>query len=101
MKKLIITIALTLLATGSAFAEERQAQIEVSGLWCASCSYIAGEALQKSESVQIVSFEEHESGESGVYTITFDDSLASLDDIVAQPAAYGYRAKLIEDASSK
>lgn len=99
MRKTLIALGLTLMTAGIAFAEERQVRIEVSGLWCPSCSYIAGEALQKSVSVEIVEFEEYESGESGVYTITFDDALANIDEIVAQPAAYGYSAVLLEDAS--
>lgn len=99
MRKILLAFGLTLMAAGIASAEERQARIEVSGLWCPSCSYIVGEALQKSASVEIVAFEEHESGESGVYTITFDDELADIDEIVAQPEAYGYSAVLLEDAS--
>ena len=87
------------MTAGMASAEERQARIEVSGLWCPSCSYIVGEALQKSQSVEIVEFEGNDSGDAGVYTITFDDALTTLDEIVAQPAAYGYSAVLLEDAS--
>ncbi len=98
MRKTLLAFGLTLMTAGIASAEERQARIEVSGLWCPSCSYIVGEALQKSASVEIVAFEEHESGESGVYTITFDDALTNIDEIVAQPAAYGYSAVLLEDA---
>lgn len=99
MRKTLITFGTALLLAGAAQAEERQARIEVSGLWCPSCSYIVGEAFQKSASVEIVDFEGHESGESGVYTITFDDALTNIDEIVAQPAAYGYSAVLLEDAS--
>lgn len=100
MRKSILAFGLMLLAAGAAFAEERQARIEVSGLWCPSCSYIVGEAFQKSPSVEIVSFEEHEDGESGVYTIAFDDALTALEDIVAQPTAYGYTAVLLNDPSN-
>lgn len=99
MRKTLIALSLTLLAAGAASAEERQARIEVSGLWCPSCSYIVGEALQKSASVEIVEFDEYDSGDSGVYTITFDDALTNIDEIVAQPATYGYSAVLLEDAS--
>ncbi len=99
MRKTLVTIGTALLLAGATSAEERQARIEVSGLWCPSCSYIVGEAFQKSASVEIVAFAGHESGESGIYTITFDDALTSIDQIVAQPSAYGYTAVLIEDAS--
>ncbi len=100
MRKTLIVVGAVLFAAGAVHAEERQARIEVSGLWCPSCSYIVGEALQKSASVEIVSFEEHESGESGVYTITFDDTLTALEEIVAQPAAYGYNAVLLDNPSN-
>ncbi|WP_298498569.1 periplasmic mercury ion-binding protein [uncultured Maritimibacter sp.] len=99
MREIFLAFAVTLMTAGIASAEERQARIEVSGLWCPSCSYIVGEAFQKSASVEILDFEEHDSGESGVYTITFDDALTTLDEIVAQPAAYGYSAVLLDDAS--
>ena len=99
MRNTLLAFCLTLMTAGIATAEERQARIEVSGLWCPSCSYIVGEALQKSQSVEIVEFEGNDSGDAGVYTITFDDALTTLDEIVAQPAAYGYSAVLLEDAS--
>ena len=99
MRKTLLALGLTLMTAGIASAEERQARIEVSRLWCPSCSYIVGEALQKSQSVEILEFEKNDSGDAGVYTITFDDALTTIDEIVAQPAAYGYSAVLLEDAS--
>ena len=100
MKKTFMTLAVLFLATGATHAEERKARIEVTGLWCPSCSYIVGEALQKSESVAILNFQEHEDGRSGVYTITFDDAVTDLGEIVAQPAAHGYTAVLLDDGSN-
>ncbi|AQQ08212.1 hypothetical protein B0E33_30325 (plasmid) [Roseibium algicola] len=95
-----MTLAVLFLATGATHAEERKARIEVTGLWCPSCSYIVGEALQKSESVAILNFQEHEDGRSGVYTITFDDAVTDLGEIAAQPAAYGYTAVLLDDGTN-
>ncbi|WP_077294690.1 hypothetical protein [Roseibium algicola] len=100
MKKTFMTLAVLFLATGATHAEERKARIEVTGLWCPSCSYIVGEALQKSESVAILNFQEHEDGRSGVYTITFDDAVTDLGEIAAQPAAYGYTAVLLDDGTN-
>ena len=99
MRKTLLAFGLTMMTAGIASAEERQARIEVSGLWCPSCPYIVGEALQKSQSVEILAFEEYDSGDAGVYTITFDDALTDIEEIVAQPVAYGYNAVLLEDAS--
>ena len=100
MKQTFMTLAVLLLATGATHAEERKARIEVTGLWCPSCSYIVGEALQKSESVEILNFQEHEDGRSGVYTITFYDAVTDMEEIVAQPATYGYTAVLLDDGSN-
>lgn len=99
MRKTLIALGLTVMAAAAASAEERQARIEVSGLWCPSCSYIVGEALQKSQSVEILEFDENDSGDAGVYTITFDDAMTTIEEIVAQPTAFGYVAVLLEDAS--
>lgn len=99
MRNTLFAFSVTLFVAGAAQAEERLIRIEVSGLWCPSCSYIVGEALQKSASVEIVNFEQSESGESGVYTITFDDAQTAPEEIVAQPKAYGYTAVLLDDAS--
>jgi len=99
MRKTLIALGLTVMTAAAASAEERQARIEVSGLWCPSCSYIVGEALQKSQSVEILEFDENDSGDAGVYMITFDDALTTIEEIVAQPTAYGYVAVLLEDAS--
>lgn len=100
MRKTAIALAVALIASAPVLAEEQQARIEVSGLWCPSCSYIVGEALQKSASVEIVAYEEHEGGESGVYTVTFDDAVTSIDEIAAQPAAYGYTAVVLSAGAS-
>lgn len=98
MRKTLITVATALVLAGAAQAAEQQARIEVSGLWCPSCSYIVGKAFQESASVEIVEFEEREGGESGVFTITFDDAQTDLSEIVARPETYGYQATLLEDA---
>jgi mercuric ion binding protein len=100
MRRTLTALGFGLLAVGAAHAEERQARIEVSGLWCASCSFIVGKALQKSDSVEIVDFAPDDSGETAVYTVTFDDALTTLEEIAAQPATYGYTAVVLDDASS-
>ena len=95
MRKLVLTIGFMALASGPALADEQRAQIEVSGLWCPSCSFIVGEALQKSVSVEIEQFAAAEDGASGVYTITFDDALTTVEEIAAQPLEYGYTAVVL------
>ncbi|KNG93115.1 hypothetical protein [Pseudaestuariivita atlantica] len=99
MRNTLLALGLTPMTAGIASAGERQARIEVTGLWCPSCSCIVGEALQTSQNVEIVEFEGTDSGDAGIYTITFDDALTTLDEIVVQPAAYGYSAVLLDDPS--
>ena len=100
MCRLVFALGFVMLAAGSTLAGEQQARIEVGGLWCPSCSYIVGEALQKSSSVEIVDFAPAENGETGVYTVNFDDELTNVEEIAAQPLAYGYTAKVLSAAAS-
>lgn len=100
MRKLAFSLGIALLAAGPVLAGEQRAEIEVSGLWCPSCSFIVGEALQKSASVEIIEFVAAENGKSGVYTITFDDTLATVDEIAAQPVEYGYAAVVLTVTAS-
>lgn len=100
MRNLVFAIGFGLLEAGAAIAGEQQARIEVSGLWCPSCSFIAGEALQKSASVEIVEFAPAEDGKTGVYTVSFDDALTNVDEIAAQPLEYGYTATVLPDEGS-
>ena len=95
MRKLVFTLGFMVIATGPALAGEQRARIEVSGLWCPSCSFIVGEALQKSSSVEITDFAPADTGESGVYTVTFDDTLTTVEEIAAQPSEYGYTAVIL------
>lgn len=99
MRNSLLVFGLTLLSS-TALADEQHAQIEVSGLWCPSCSYIVGEALKRSTSVEIVAFSPADGGESGVYTVSFDDALTNLIEIAAQPLEYGYSTKVLSDAIS-
>ena len=99
MHKLAITIALGLLSGGAAMAGEQIAEVEVSGLWCPSCSFIVGEALQESASLEILEFIPGETSETGVYIVTFDDTLTNLDEIVGGPAQYGYTAQVLTVAA--
>jgi hypothetical protein len=39
----------TLLAAGAAGAAERTTKIKVGGLWCASCPYIAAQAIEQGD----------------------------------------------------
>jgi mercuric ion binding protein len=95
MKNSVIAVALLLATTGIAAAGEQEARIEVSGLFCPSCSYIAGEALERAASVKIVDQIPSETGDTAVYVVTYDDTQTNVDEIVAQPVSFGYEAQLV------
>ncbi len=98
--KHLITSAMTLLAvTGAAMAESQQARIEVSGLYCPSCSYIAGEAMKQEPSVELIDLIPGTAADTAIYVVIYDDAQTSLENIVAQPIAYGYEARLAPDTS--
>jgi mercuric ion binding protein len=99
MKHLIISAVMALAAPGAAMAESQQARIEVSGLYCPSCSYIAGEALKQEPSVELIDLTPSATGDTAVYVVIYDDAVTSLENIIARPISYGYEARLAPDAS--
>ncbi len=107
MRNLALAITLTALATLTALttpaanAAERTARIEVGGLWCGSCFFIAGESLTRLDSVDVIEFVRDEAGQSAVYTVKYDDALTNPEEIAAQPTAFGYTAQVLEDATEK
>ena len=100
MNTLIYACGLMLLASGAALADPQEARIEVSGLFCPSCSYIAGEALEQAASVEIIDQIPGETGATAVYVVTYDDAATTLAEIVAKPVSYGYEAVLVPDDSN-
>lgn len=100
MKTLTYAGGLLLLASGAAFADPQEARIEVSGLFCPSCSYIAGEALEQAASVEVVEQIPGQTGATAVYVVTYDDAATTLAEIVAKPVSYGYEAELVSDDSN-
>lgn len=95
MKAPIITTALFLASASIAAAAEQEARIEVSGLFCPSCSYIAGKALERAASVEVIDQIPSDRGGSAIYVVTFDNAQTTLDEIVAQPVSFGYEAQLV------
>lgn len=100
MNTMIYACGLLLLASGAAFADPQEARIEVSGLFCPSCSYIAGQALEQAASVEVIEQIPGETGGSAVYVVSFDDAATTLAEIVAKPVSYGYDAELVSDDSN-
>lgn len=88
--------AAILLMAGVVQAKEQTITIEVSGLWCASCPFIAAKAIKSVASVEIVDGFYDPDLLIAQFIIEYDDEMTNLDTIVAALSEYGYPGKLIE-----
>jgi periplasmic mercuric ion binding protein len=99
MKYLSAAALALALSTGVALAAEQQAKIQVSGLTCPSCPYIAAQAVESVESVKILDGEYFEQEQYALYTVSYDDAITSPEEIAAAPEDYGYPGKVLDPAS--
>lgn len=101
MKNILVLSALAAAALSSnALAEERTVEIVVSDLTCPSCSFIVASSMRGVPSVQINDFEKGSKYGEGVFYVTFDDSLTSLDRIIEAVKLNGYPAEVLSDPAS-
>lgn len=101
MKQLGIAVILAGIGLGStALADEKRASLEVGGLSCPSCFYIAGDAMLSVDSVDILEFIEGEEAGRATYIVSFDDELATPEQIVDAVEGYGYPARIVEAPNS-
>lgn len=93
MKRLLPTSLLLLLALLSsvAFAEDKTITLSVPGMNCPSCPYMVEQSLAKVAGV------ESAKADLGTRTaqVTFDDTIASVDDILEATAAIGYESTVV------
>ncbi len=89
-------LALSVLFAAPAFAAEQVVRLEVGGLTCPSCSFIVGHSLKSVESVIIEDFVEGEDASGGLFTVRFDDEVASPEELIAAVEKNGYTAALLE-----
>ena len=102
MKTGLAVALATILAAGAASAAgavERTTTIKVGGLWCASCPYIAAQAIQQAPSAKVTSGEYDPSAQSAVFVVTYDDEKVSPAEIAARPGSYGYESQVVEAAA--
>ena len=97
MKRLGIVMMTVMIAT-AANAVERQAWIEVSGLSCPSCPYIAASALSSVDSVNIVETDYDEAAQLAVYLLTYDDAVTTPETIAKATMEYGYPGRVLDAA---
>lgn len=100
MKHLLLS-ALSIAALSSqALAEERQVEITVGDLTCPSCSLIVANSMRGVPSVEIDAFEEGPGTGQGIYSVTYDDSETTVENIIEAVTANGYPAQVRSDAAS-
>ena len=93
MKKLFVSIPLTVAALSSttAFAAEQTVKLSVPGMTCASCPFIIKKAISAIKGVTLVeaTLDDHSA------TVTFDDTVASIDAITKATKDVGYESSVI------
>lgn len=97
MKRLVAIVSAVLIA-GTANAAEQRVRIEVSGLSCPSCPYIAATALRSVDSVNIVETEYDKAAQLAVYLLTYDDAVTTPEAIAGATMEYGYPGRVLDAA---
>lgn len=94
MKQLALSLAAVLIA-GAANAAGQQVRIEVSGLSCPSCPYIAATALESVDSVEILEADYDASAQMAVYILSYDDAVTTPEAIADATMEYGYPGRVL------
>jgi len=91
-----LVVATALLATGPANAQERTVRIEVNGLFCASCPYIAAQAITKIKSTKITGGFYDAGKQMAQFVVQYDDTVTTPEAIAAATGKYGYDGKVMK-----
>ena len=80
-------------AVGAASAQEavRTVKLKVDGLWCASCAYIARQALIRTPGV----LDARVSGRTKTAVVTYDPTRVDLETLIAATTDYGYPSQVL------
>lgn len=94
MNKIIAltSFALLMLLASMSFAAEKTVLLSVPDMNCPSCPYMIEQSISFVEGVQSANAEL----KTRTCSVTFDDAVASLEDILGATADIGYRSTLIE-----
>lgn len=82
----------TALSSFSAFAEEQTVKLSVPGMHCASCPYMVEQAVTMVEGVKSV----EATMEDRSATVTYDDTVTTVEAIRGATAAIGYDSTVVE-----
>lgn len=97
MKTRLLIAALGLVAASPALAEERQIDLSVPGMTCASCPYVVQAAIGAVDGVISVTTDL----DTRRARVVFDDAIATVDAIEAASTDAGYAAELIPDGADQ
>ena len=99
MKSIVLALATALTAT-AAWAGERTVVVEVTGLTCPSCPYIAADAIKSLETVQILEVDYDAAAQLARYTVTYDDDVTSAAAVATASDGFGYPGRIVGDDGS-
>jgi mercuric ion binding protein len=92
MKEILasLSFAVTVLASGSAFAADHTVTLVVDNMYCEACPYIVKQTLAKVPGVEtvVVSYEQKSA------TVTYDDQKTTVDALTAATTQAGYPSKV-------
>jgi len=80
-------------------AGEASATIEVTGLYCSSCPYIAAQAIMAVPSAKIVDGYYDARAQMAQFVIKYDDDKATLDQLLASTVDYGYPSHQVDQVT--
>lgn len=94
MKKIIAIglFALLTLSASLSFAADKTITLSVPDMNCPSCPYMVEKSISVVEGVQSAKVEL----KTRTCSVTFDDAVASIEDILGATAGIGFRSTLIE-----
>ncbi len=84
------------LVGGAALAAERTVNIEVTGLYCSSCPYIASQAIQAVDSATITGGFYDADKQMAQFVVQYDDEKASVEQLLQATMKYGYPASVVK-----
>lgn len=100
MKGLVLAVTLTAVAGSGAWAEEKRVKIEVAGMTCPSCPYIAARAIESVKSAKVVEGVFDGVAQIARFVVKFDDAVTTVDAIAGAPKKYGYPGRVMADDGS-
>lgn len=99
MKNLLFSAATVVALAGpmAVQAGEQVTTIEVTGLYCASCPYIAAQAIMDVPSANITDGFYDPRAQLAQFVVQYDDTETTLEQLISATSEYGYPARQIDE----